>query len=280
MAKAPLSEAQLMQRVRDRFSMDKGWATFSGVRSHRGFKPPKGQRTRTLDGMSVGTWQSLKGEVLGFECKSTRSDFLREVAEPDKSDAFFPHCNRFWVVVGDNSVASPDEVPMGWGLLVPRGEGLVEKVRAPRKKTDGLSHGIALSLIVASAQSKKDEFDAVRRDEREKVAARYESEAAMAEKLRGLRSKISTLERSIEYAQRGQELAESKAEELSEALKVATGMSHMHGTEIARACQLHQRMTDWSPGGLRSLQQLITLLGPVTETLKTVEGVLSGANDA
>jgi len=280
MAKDPLSEAQLMQRVRDRFSIDKGWATFSGVRSHRGFKPPKGQRTRILDGMSVGTWQSLKGEVLGFECKSTRSDFLREVSEPGKSDAFFPYCNRFWVVVGDSSVASPDEVPMGWGLLVPRGDGLVEKVRAPRKKTDGLSHGIALSLIVASAQSKKDEFDAVRRDEREKVAARYESEEAMAETLRGLKSKISTLEREIGYAQRRQEIAEKRVDELSDALKHATGLSHMRAPDIAKACQLHERLSHWSHGGLRSIQDLIRALGPLTETLKTVESVLSGASDA
>lgn len=271
----PLTEAELMTRVRERFPMRKGWATFSGIRNHRGFDPPKGQKTRTLDGMSVGVWQSLKGEVLGFECKSTRGDFLREIADPSKSDAFYPHCNRFWLVIGEPSVCSPDEVPMGWGLLVPRGRTLVEKVRAKRKKTEGIPQGIVLSLLFSCCEGEEDKLRAARKDERVKVCEEYESGQAIESKLRGLKSKAERLQRELGWANDRVKTAEEDRDALRKALQELAATPQISAPDIIRAHELDKRLRRWD-GGVREIESLLRSLDRAKTTLRLVVNAISG----
>lgn len=267
-----LTESEMMSRVRARFPLDKGWATFGGIRNHRGFKHPKGEKTRTIDGMAVGLWQSLKAEVLGFECKSSRSDFLREVADPSKSDAFYPHCNRFWLVVGDAKVASPDEVPMGWGLLVPRGNGLVEKVRATRKQTDGLPIGIMLSLLASISDGEESSLARARAEERKKVREEFESGVLVESKLASLKSDVSRLERELKWAQDARDRSRSERDAAHNALEEMVN-TRVDALDIVRAYELHRRLRGWK-GGVRDVETLLGLLDPVKEALGSVAGVL------
>jgi len=271
-----LTEFEMMSRVAARFPKDKGWATFRGIRNHRGFSPPKGQKTRTLDGMSVGLWQSLKGEVLGFECKSSREDFLKEMSDPTKSDAFYPHCNRFWLVIGNSKVASPDEIPMGWGLLVPRGETLVEKKRAPRKKTEGLTNGIMLSLLAASSESCEARLSDARFQVRKEMEAKF---------LNGdlVDNKVAELERKLKYANSRADTADSRAAGLLEAREQAMrdleALSNNPGLDAAslqRIASLEHTLRSWQSGGLniRGLRALVQNMNKGAETLSQILSVL------
>lgn len=66
----------------------------------------------------------------GHEVKVSRGDWLRELRDPTKADTWRQYCDRWWLVA-PAGVARPDELPTGWGLLVPVGRVLRAVVPAP-----------------------------------------------------------------------------------------------------------------------------------------------------
>ncbi len=52
------------------------------------------------------------------EIKISRSDWLHELDQIDKAEWWFSHTHRWWLVVPDLTVAKPEELPPGWGLMV------------------------------------------------------------------------------------------------------------------------------------------------------------------
>ena len=103
------------------------WATFFEVRDDAGFKAQ-----RTADAVSVATWTSMGLAVWGFEVKRSRSDFLRELKQPEKCSTIVRYCDRWVLAVADAEIAKPDEVPETWGLMVLRGKSLVTVKKAPK----------------------------------------------------------------------------------------------------------------------------------------------------
>lgn len=65
----------------------------------------------------------------GFEIKISRSDWLNEVRQPDKAEAFRRYCHYWYLVIADKDMVKDGELPQGWGLLVPRGNSLVQIVK-------------------------------------------------------------------------------------------------------------------------------------------------------
>ena len=88
------------------------------VRLHPGAYGPG----RVVDYLAVDTWRSSRYALHGHEVKVSRSDWLTELRDPDKADAFRRYCRRWWLVVPDTSIVR-DDLPDGWGLMVlgPRG---------------------------------------------------------------------------------------------------------------------------------------------------------------
>ncbi|GAA4120556.1 hypothetical protein GCM10022215_24320 [Nocardioides fonticola] len=56
----------------------------------------------------------------GHEVKVSRSDWLTELRDPSKADAFRPYVHGWWLVAADASIVR-DDLPAGWGLMVPHG---------------------------------------------------------------------------------------------------------------------------------------------------------------
>lgn len=81
------------------------------------------------DAVAINLWRSRGYEVVGFEVKSARSDWLREKKDPAKAEGVAKFCNTFWIVANEG-VVKLDELPLGWGLLEPKGTGLVTKQKA------------------------------------------------------------------------------------------------------------------------------------------------------
>jgi len=69
--------------------------------------------------------------LVGCEIKVSRSDWLRELKEPQKADRIGSFCDRWYVVANTKEIVLPGELPSGWGLMVPRGDGLVVSKEAP-----------------------------------------------------------------------------------------------------------------------------------------------------
>lgn len=101
------------------------YAYFAQVRNAAGFVA-----NRVLDGLAMGLWPSRGLHVTGFEIKTTRSDWLREIRNPAKIEGSgFEFCD-FFIVVAPPDVVDLLELPPKWGLLETRGKAL-RSVRQP-----------------------------------------------------------------------------------------------------------------------------------------------------
>jgi hypothetical protein len=120
------TERELVQMLRARYEKDSGngpqAAVLAAVRDAAGFSAQ-----RTIDALAVSFWPSRGLTIDAFECKSSRSDFQRELASPEKAERFCELADRFWIVAGSKDVVTDvAELPAPWGLLVARGGKLVQ----------------------------------------------------------------------------------------------------------------------------------------------------------
>ncbi|WP_333745556.1 hypothetical protein [Streptomyces sp. IBSBF 2950] len=108
-----------------------------------------GHSGRRADAVHIATWASRGGgEIDVCEVKTQRSDWLRELRDPGKAEAWWPHSSRFWLVVPNTDVARLDEVPDGWGLMVPKARGRRFQVLVePAKRTPELTTALLVTLL-------------------------------------------------------------------------------------------------------------------------------------
>ena len=91
--------------------------------------------------------------VHGHEVKVSRSDWLSELKDPEKSERIKRFCDFWWLVVPDASIIKPGELPEGWGLMVQSGKVLRAKVRAPRLTPEPLNLDFVAGLTAAAART-------------------------------------------------------------------------------------------------------------------------------
>lgn len=92
-----------------------------------------GRLQRYADALVMSLFPSRGLELIGFEIKSTRSDWLRELKKPEKADPIFQYCNRWYLAVANGEIVKDGELPEPWGLLVMTAEGaLRQTVAAPK----------------------------------------------------------------------------------------------------------------------------------------------------
>lgn len=84
------------------------------VRVYSGGYTYTGDATRIADYLVVDTYGTT--EIIGFEVKISRSDWLTELKDPSKSEEWRAHCHRWYLVVPDATIVR-DDLPEGWGLM-------------------------------------------------------------------------------------------------------------------------------------------------------------------
>lgn len=75
--------------------------------------------SRRIDGLYCGFFGSRGRFLRGYEVKVARSDWLAELSQPAKADVWEQNVHEWWIVAPDTQVVRPEELPHGWGLLVP-----------------------------------------------------------------------------------------------------------------------------------------------------------------
>lgn len=100
-------------------------------------------------GMPYGTNLALHGH----EVKVSRSDWLTELRDPTKAEAFKRYMHHWWLVVSDASIVKPGELPEGWGLMVKSGDVLRAKVKAPRLTPEPLPIDFTICLMSAASKT-------------------------------------------------------------------------------------------------------------------------------
>lgn len=107
---------------------------------------------RTADAIVVDLWPSSGNAIHGFEVKVSRSDWLTELKDPEKAEAFKPYCHFWWLVVPDAAIVRND-LPDGWGLLVLGTSGLRQRVAAPKRAPESMPNGMNAALLRAAVKT-------------------------------------------------------------------------------------------------------------------------------
>jgi len=144
-AAAPLS---LRQGLLARYPRP-GWALFFEVPSAKGFADGS---TRYADAIAVGLWPSLGLEIVGFELKTSRADWLGELKQPEKANRIMSYCHRWWLVAGGPDVFEKEELPATWGALQWRGNRFKVAKKAPALQPKSPPMGFICSLIARSQE--------------------------------------------------------------------------------------------------------------------------------
>lgn len=84
---------------------------------------------RSCDLLRVGMWPSRGLSIDVHELKVSRSDWLRELNDPGKADAWWRFCSRFWIVAMPG-IVNATELPEGWGLMLPPNRVNARRFRA------------------------------------------------------------------------------------------------------------------------------------------------------
>lgn len=93
--------------------------------------------------------------IHGFEVKVSRSDWLTELADPTKAAAWSRHCHYFWLVAASKDIVR-DDLPEGWGLLVPHGRALRIATAPTRRDIEPMPLPTLVSLTRAIQRTEVD----------------------------------------------------------------------------------------------------------------------------
>ena len=141
------TERQMLNLLNDRYSQTVGngprYARAEHVKSEAGF-----DASRIADFIAMDMWPSKGLALHGHEVKVSRSDWLCELRDPTKAEAFRPFMDYWWLVVSDRKIVR-DDLPDGWGLMAVT-NGRLRVVRpAPRQTPEPLPKSMLACLLRA-----------------------------------------------------------------------------------------------------------------------------------
>lgn len=102
---------------------------------------------RWADAVAMGCWPSIGLSFIGFEIKVSRSDWLSEIRNGEKSQAIFKFCDYWYIVVSDEKIVQPGEMPATWGLLAAKGGKLHCIKEAPQLQPQEFTKGFVASIL-------------------------------------------------------------------------------------------------------------------------------------
>ena len=146
------------------------YITLFEVRDATGF-----DSSRSADAIAIGMYRSRGREIIGFEIKTARSDWLREMKQPEKAERIGKFCDWFYLVTNDESVARTEELPLTWGWMVLKGERLKIVKKPERIQAATLDRNMICSLLYATRKQAVEEFDTLVKERVEQRLKEHDS---------------------------------------------------------------------------------------------------------
>lgn len=189
-----VSSSAIIHRLRERFPLADGWITMGEV-------TPPGTKRR-FDLIAIMGWQSRGHEVLGFEVKVSRSDWLAELKDPAKADPLVRLCSRWWIAAPPD-VVKVEELPAAWGLLVIHPEQVRAIKQAPQLNPEPWSPEVWRCMMLRQATREQHAPDDLEKAKRAGWTEGYEEGAKSAERMqKSDRDHIAALEKIIAEAEK------------------------------------------------------------------------------
>ncbi|AYR01049.1 endonuclease [Arthrobacter phage Isolde] len=136
MIKTAETERTMLDRLNRKYGTFNGnghrYSRAEHVKISTGFDSP-----RVCDYMAIDLYNGYGAnagpKLHGHEVKVSRSDWLTELKDPSKAEAFAQYCDYWWLVVSDKAIVKEGELPKGWGLMAVHGAGLTVVKQAIRR---------------------------------------------------------------------------------------------------------------------------------------------------
>ena len=242
------------------------WAIFFEVANGLGLSD-----RRYADAIAMSLFPSRGLDVNGFEVKTDRGDWLRELKAPQKADAIASYCDFWWLVTSNDKIAPKDEVPKTWGLLVLKDGDLRQVKRAERMKPKKIDRAFMGAMFRRAHQWTETQL---KNDERVRAALEEGKKAGREER------QYDVQDRSKEYDRIKQRVAEFEkasginidtyqAENIGEAVAAFTAFRNRGSMEDM------ERVAGWiedTAKGLRDKIEAIRKLPPVPAATEPVPG--------
>lgn len=143
-----INENMRVRRALGRRFQAPAWAMLEEVANGTGARA-----RRRADAVAISCYPSRGLEIHGVEIKVARSDWLRELKAPNKSEPVQKYCDRWWVAA-PKGVVDVEELPPTWGLLeLRKGGKLNAKRQAPQLDPEPLDRGFLAALARAMHQN-------------------------------------------------------------------------------------------------------------------------------
>ena len=272
-AKPALTQWEVFGRLQRKYGETAGngsaYVVLPEVRNASGFGPTRTRdadgnlsepRTlRTIDGYIMSLWQSRGHDLIAVEIKSSRSDWLKELREGAKAEAFAVLADRFYIACGAKGIVHEGELPPTWGLMEPHGAGMRIVKEAPllrqRSDHDELPPEFDRSFLAALLRAATRQAEVTPAEIREAVRAERESVQAMMNQRLELaeqgRDRAQDMLRRFEK-EMGVRLGDDERpwtnvhtpEELAAAVKVILRGDHDMGTHVNRLRSLKRTVDE------------------------------------
>lgn len=234
MTKTKHTEASVTALLREKYSAPE-WAFLAGVPNATGFG-----KSRTADGIAMSLWPSRGLHLYGFEIKVSRSDWMKEVQDPAKAEAFARYCH-VWQIVAPKGIVKVEELPPEWGLLeiTDAGNLRAKKAVAPTEPRAPVDMNILAGLMRSMSNDLESQFRAVR----------YQAAAEVREGAKRAAEAQVESERTL-IARR-----EESVNRVCEILKEELGI-HISGTEfrieerVRQQCRAAAQLARLVPAGM------------------------------
>lgn len=112
-------------------------------------------RSRSLDYMAVGMWNSRGLAIHGIEQKSWRGDWLKELKNPAKQENHYKFCDYFWLLTTEDSVAKLEEIPPTWGWMQVQGSRIKTMKEAPKLNPIDCTRTFMCAMLRRAASKEK-----------------------------------------------------------------------------------------------------------------------------
>lgn len=93
--------------------------------------------------------------------------WIKELKQPAKADSIARYCDFWYLVVSDEKIVQPGELPATWGLMMPVGGKLKVKTEATKLEAEPISRKFIAGLFrAAQSQITRDaELDRIKQEE-------------------------------------------------------------------------------------------------------------------
>lgn len=134
------------------------YAVIEEVRNATGrLKKRDGQQPRYADMIAMSLYPSSGLELIGFEVKVSRADWLKEISDSKKAVAVAQFCDRWILVTHSEAVVKEGELPEGWGWSVVDEDYSVRViVPAPKRAAQAVTRAFLASLMRNATTSNPD----------------------------------------------------------------------------------------------------------------------------